>query len=73
MPSAEIGPAMTTDQEVRRSNLFGRRMAKTASEAIAGIAGAGLTVLAATWALVTLRRAAAKRHLAAEHEHELVH
>ncbi|RII18361.1 Antiseptic resistance protein [Streptomyces sp. YIM 130001] len=38
---------------------------------VAGIAGAGVMVVAAVWALVTLRGAAAHQDLAAEHEHEL--
>jgi len=40
---------------------------------VTGIAGAGVMVLTAIWALVTLRGAAANQDLAAEHEHELVH
>jgi MFS transporter, DHA2 family, multidrug resistance protein len=40
---------------------------------VTGIAGAGLMVLTAIWALVTLRGAAANEDLAAEHERELVH
>jgi MFS transporter, DHA2 family, multidrug resistance protein len=40
---------------------------------VTGIAGAGIMVLAAIWAFVTLRGAAANKDLAAEHEHELVH
>ncbi|WP_440070022.1 MFS transporter [Streptosporangium sp. OZ121] len=39
---------------------------------VTGIAGAGIMVLTAIWALVTLRGAAANKDLAAEHEHELV-
>ncbi|GAB2479774.1 MFS transporter [Promicromonospora xylanilytica] len=38
---------------------------------ITGAAGAGVMVLAAIWALVMLRGAAANKDLAAEHEHEL--
>ncbi|GIJ76646.1 MFS transporter, DHA2 family, multidrug resistance protein [Micromonospora phaseoli] len=36
---------------------------------VAGIAGAGIMVLTAIWALVTLRGAAANKDLTAEHEH----
>jgi DHA2 family multidrug resistance protein-like MFS transporter len=39
---------------------------------VTGMAGAGIMVLTAIWALVTLRGAAANKDLAAEHEHELV-
>lgn len=40
---------------------------------VTGIAGAGVMVLTAIWAFVTLRGAAAHEDLAAEHEAELVH
>lgn len=40
---------------------------------VTGMAGAGVMILAAIWALVTLRGAAAHADLAQEHEHEPVH
>ncbi|MFL1376711.1 MFS transporter [Nocardiopsis protaetiae] len=40
---------------------------------VAGLAGAGVMLFAALWALVTLRGASAHQDLAAEHEHELEH
>lgn len=40
---------------------------------VTGVAGAGIMVLAAIWALVTLRGAGANEDLAAEHEAELQH
>jgi len=38
---------------------------------VTGIAGTGIMILTAIWALTTLRGAAANKDLAAEHEHEL--
>jgi MFS transporter, DHA2 family, multidrug resistance protein len=49
------------------------KAAFTEAITVTGIAGAGLMVLTAIWALVTLRGAAANKDLAAEHEHELAH
>ncbi|MDG4797602.1 MFS transporter [Micromonospora sp. WMMD1082] len=49
------------------------RHAFTEAITVTGAAGAGVMVLAAIWALVTLRGAAANNDLAAEHEHELRH
>lgn len=40
---------------------------------VTGIAGTGIMVLTAIWALFTLRGAAANQDLAADHERELVH
>jgi MFS transporter, DHA2 family, multidrug resistance protein len=47
-------------------------LAFTEAIIVAGMAGAGIMVLTAIWALATLRGAAANKDLAAEHEHELV-
>ncbi|MFI0879826.1 hypothetical protein ACH4TM_36305 [Streptomyces parvus] len=38
---------------------------------VTGIAGAGVMVVAAIWALVTLRGVSANLDLAEEHEHQL--
>lgn len=48
------------------------REAFTDAIIVTGIAGAGIMVLTAVWALTTLRGAAANKDLAAEHEHELL-
>lgn len=49
------------------------RAAFTEAITVTGVAGAGIMVLTAIWALVTLRGAAANTDLAAEHEHEVRH
>ena len=49
------------------------RAAFTEAITLTGIAGAGVMVLAAVWALVTLRGASANADLAAEHEQEVEH
>ncbi|QOC92278.1 hypothetical protein [Micromonospora craniellae] len=47
----------------------GGRTAFTDAITVTGITGAVIMVVAAIWALVTLRGAAANEDLAAEHEH----
>lgn len=47
------------------------KSAFTEAITLTGIAGGGVMVLAAIWALVTLRGASANQDLAAEHEHEV--
>lgn len=65
--------ATEVDSSTGASVLEIAEAAFTEAITVAGLAGAVIMVLTATWAGLTLRGAAANKDLAAEHEHEVVH